>query len=91
MIIPRTTVVMSIAMWKITQLDSSVLNLMIFSCSAGSFRSIPSAPNASQPEKLLWDSTLLVAASIWARSSGSEISRSSVIVQIARPSSRNAL
>jgi hypothetical protein len=33
----------------------------------------------------------LVAASIWARSSGSEISRSSVIVQIARPSYRNDL
>ena len=51
----------------------------------------PSAPNASQSENWLWDSTLFVAASISARNSGSEISRSSVIVQIARPSSRNAL
>jgi hypothetical protein len=44
---------MSSAMWKITQFASSVLNLTILSCWAGSLRSIPSLPNASQPEKLL--------------------------------------
>ena len=33
---------MSSEVWKITQLASSVLNLMIFSCSAGSLRSIAS-------------------------------------------------
>ena len=44
---------MSRAVWKITQLASSVLNLMIFSCSAGSLRSIVSCPNRSQAEKSL--------------------------------------
>ena len=47
----RRTVVMSSAVWKITQLASSELNLMIFSCSAGSLRSIASCPNRSQAEK----------------------------------------
>ena len=45
--------VMSRAVWKITQLASSVLNLMIFSCSAGSLRSIVSCPNRSQAENSL--------------------------------------
>ena len=49
----RRTVVMSRAVWKITQLESSVLNLMIFSCSAGSLRSIVSCPNRSQAENSL--------------------------------------
>lgn len=47
----RRTAVMSRAVWKITQLASSVLNLMIFSCSAGSLRSIASWPKRSQVEK----------------------------------------
>jgi len=42
---------MSSAVWRTTQLASSELNLMIFSCSAGSLRSIASCPNHSEAEK----------------------------------------
>jgi hypothetical protein len=47
----RAAAFMSRAVWKITQLASSVLNLMICSCSAGSLRSIASCPKRSQAEK----------------------------------------
>ena len=43
--------VMSSAVWRTTQLASSELNLMIFSCSAGSLRLIASCPNHSEAEK----------------------------------------
>lgn len=51
---------MSSAVWKMTQLASSELTLMIFSCSAGSLRSIASDPNRSQAENALYASTLFV-------------------------------
>ena len=45
---------MSRAVWKITQLASRELNLIIFSCSAGSFSAMmPPLPNRSQLENPL--------------------------------------
>ena len=63
---------MSRALWKMTRLASRVLSLISFSCSAGSLSaSTPLLPNASQWANPWYDSTLLVAAVIRARSWGS--------------------
>jgi len=44
------TVIMSMVVWKIAQLASSWLNLIVFSCSAGSLSAMtPWLPNSSQP------------------------------------------
>lgn len=48
----RITAIMSSAVWKITQLASKELNLIIFSCSAGSLSAMtPSLPNRSPARK----------------------------------------
>jgi hypothetical protein len=73
-------------------LASRELNLIIFSCSAGSLSAMtPSLPKRSQPEKPLNPSTLLVTAVMRLRRAGSARKRSSATVRTLRPTSRNAL